>query len=420
MKKSIILIILLLFVNATAGDKKTIAVLDLIPQNVSANNASVLSEKLRNEFLKTGKYTVVERENMKAILNEQGFQQTGCTSNECVVKVGQLIGVTHMIAGKIGRLNKTYYISIRLIDVEKGVIITSADDAESTSLEQALRDTMGKLAIKIIENESKIARKASLDSRFIEVSTSSEFIKAIQSDVVIILKEGTYNISNQNETYNPNIKWINEFDGYCPIVKSVNNLKLIGKGKVSVLINPAYGWVLEFDTCRNIEIENITFGHTKPGYCLGGVLKFSLTESIKIRDSVLFGSGTYGIELNKVYNFSLDNSIVKDCTYGLLVINDTKDARFSKSRFVNTGEFDLVSVRNSNNISFISCLFKENKGSNFFDVSVNNKNIFLSSCDIIKNKGSFTGDIKNLKMLKCKFSGNRFKDYKDSYLNGLK
>ncbi|UCH09297.1 MAG: hypothetical protein JSU61_08630 [Fidelibacterota bacterium] len=59
------------------------------------------------------------------ILAEQDFQLAGCTSKECAVEIGQLLGVTTMVAVSIGRVGSTYSIDIRTIDVQTGAIIQS-------------------------------------------------------------------------------------------------------------------------------------------------------------------------------------------------------------------------------------------------------------------------------------------------------
>ena len=78
-----------------------IAVLDLAVENISEQSASVgLTGKLCSELLSSGKFTLVERERMDAILKEQGFQTTGCSSNECVVQIGHILNVQNMVAGQ--------------------------------------------------------------------------------------------------------------------------------------------------------------------------------------------------------------------------------------------------------------------------------------------------------------------------------
>lgn len=106
-------------------DMQSIAVLDLEGRGVSQVEAASLTDRLRTALVRTGSVMVVERGQMEQILGEQDFQLTGCTSDECAVEVGQLLGVTAMVAGSIGRVGSTYSIDIRTIDVRSGQITYS-------------------------------------------------------------------------------------------------------------------------------------------------------------------------------------------------------------------------------------------------------------------------------------------------------
>lgn len=115
------------------GAPLTIAVLDLQPEGVKQSTARIITERLRSELLKTRAFVVLERGQMEEILKEQGFQQSGCVAEECYVEVGQLLGVSHMVGGSIGKVGKTVSINLRLIDVSSGVIThTVTHDCECT------------------------------------------------------------------------------------------------------------------------------------------------------------------------------------------------------------------------------------------------------------------------------------------------
>jgi TolB-like protein len=107
----------------TAAD--SYAILDLEGRGISAYEAASLTDRLRSELVNVGSVRIVERGNMEQILSEQDFQLAGCTSNECAVEVGELLGVSVMIAGSIGRVGRAFSLDIRLIDVSTGVIIRS-------------------------------------------------------------------------------------------------------------------------------------------------------------------------------------------------------------------------------------------------------------------------------------------------------
>ena len=105
----------------------TVAVLDLEGRGISQLEAQTLSDRLSTSISKTGVVRLVERNLMEEILTEQGFQQTGCTSDECAVEVGQLLGVQYMVSGAIGKIGDTYTIDAKLVSVETGVVKRTRD-----------------------------------------------------------------------------------------------------------------------------------------------------------------------------------------------------------------------------------------------------------------------------------------------------
>lgn len=124
---SMILLVLGLSTAYTQVKKVSIAVLDfqttggLTPQEVAT-----LANRFRGILVQTQVFDVVEREKMNDILKAQDFNLSDqCNSAECAVQVGQLLGVTQMIAGDLGKLGSTYTIDLRLIDVESGKILQS-------------------------------------------------------------------------------------------------------------------------------------------------------------------------------------------------------------------------------------------------------------------------------------------------------
>ncbi|MBN1307027.1 MAG: DUF2380 domain-containing protein [Chitinispirillaceae bacterium] len=108
------------------GRLEKIAVLNLKDtEGVSRDEAELLSDRLRNELFSTGSVEVMERDQMQAVLAEQGFQQSGatCSDEGCMVEVGKLLGVKLLISGSIGKLGRLYMINVKSIDVETARII---------------------------------------------------------------------------------------------------------------------------------------------------------------------------------------------------------------------------------------------------------------------------------------------------------
>ncbi|MBD3244336.1 MAG: hypothetical protein GF331_27340 [Chitinivibrionales bacterium] len=137
--------------DAGAGEYRNIAVLDLQSQGgLSESEAALLSEELRVHMHKSKRFTVIERGQMAAILREQGFQQTGCTTDACAVEMGQLLGVHAMLAGSIGRLGSYYVMNVRAIDVSTGVVVASESEKVKGGIDAVLEEGVGAISVKLI------------------------------------------------------------------------------------------------------------------------------------------------------------------------------------------------------------------------------------------------------------------------------
>ena len=101
---------------------QTMAVLEFDAKGVSEFEASALNDRLNQEIHKLDIFTLIERDQIKSIIEEQGFQQSGCTSSECAVEVGGLLGAQKIVVGSVSRLGLLYTVSARIVDVQTGKI----------------------------------------------------------------------------------------------------------------------------------------------------------------------------------------------------------------------------------------------------------------------------------------------------------
>jgi TolB-like protein len=151
LKKSLLFTVLFLFpiLLFSQNSKQQIAVLALDPVGVSKSESITLTNRLRSEMVKTGAFTILERDKMDVILKEQGFQMTGCTSSECAVEAGQLLNVKQICSGSIGKIGSIYTVTVRLVDVETGKILKNVTEDCECPLELVLTNSMHNIALKI-------------------------------------------------------------------------------------------------------------------------------------------------------------------------------------------------------------------------------------------------------------------------------
>ena len=128
-----------------------IAVVDFTGNNVSEGDCRALTDRLRTELFNTKYFKVIEREMMEQILVEQGFQQSGCTTNECMVEVGKLIGVEKIIGGSISQIGNIFSISSRIVNVETGEIENTAVFDHTGNIGLLLTEGMRIVAVDLIE-----------------------------------------------------------------------------------------------------------------------------------------------------------------------------------------------------------------------------------------------------------------------------
>lgn len=138
---------ILFFLVPTGVDSQTsVGILDFEARGISQAEATALSDRLRTELVGTDKFRVVERGMMTEILSEQGFQQSGCVSEECIVEVGKLIGVQQIVGGSVSRVGDVFSISARLISVETSEILQTATFDYEGEIENLLTHGMKKIA----------------------------------------------------------------------------------------------------------------------------------------------------------------------------------------------------------------------------------------------------------------------------------
>jgi len=118
LNKSLYSIIFFISILIGQDSKPTVAILDFEGQGVDTSEVLTLSERIRTEIGNTNAVRLIERKAVEKIMQEQGLQQSGCITDECAAKVGQLLGVQFMISGSIGKIGKSFTIDTKMFSVE--------------------------------------------------------------------------------------------------------------------------------------------------------------------------------------------------------------------------------------------------------------------------------------------------------------
>lgn len=248
------------------------------------------------------------------------------------------------------------------------------------------------------------------------VSTAKEFLEAIGPQRTIVLQPGEYDFSSVSGGTGEYYSFQEAYDGLELEITGVSGLKIEGAENWGshLVTRPRYGHVIRFKGCQGIDISNIKAGHgPETGYCTGGVFLFEGCQGINIDGCHLYGSGTEGLTIIRSQGVSVENSIVKSCTYSIMSIYQSQGITFNKCKFFDNKEFGLVNISESAEIEYKNCEFNRNRtNDDFFNVDSSN-DISLKKCSFDQNKASrLCNSVDAIEQKGLSFSNNQWSNGK--------
>ena len=136
--RAIIFLLIVLPIVIPAQSRPTVAVLDFDARGISSFEAATLTDRLSTELGNTEAITLIERKQLDRIMEEQGLQQSGCTTNDCVAEVGKLLGAQYMISGSINKIGDTFTIDAKMFSVETGVNVKTVSKTHKGRIDELI------------------------------------------------------------------------------------------------------------------------------------------------------------------------------------------------------------------------------------------------------------------------------------------
>ena len=156
--KKILICFLLVFIAlynicAEEIDLKRLVILNLTPLGVDPAICEAATECLITSVVKTNKYQVVERTQLNKILGELSLASSDEFEDSTVLEIGSLAKARMIVVGAIGKVEKEYMMSVRIIEVETGNVLY-ADSSFAKSLKELLKVT-DDIAYKMLNQEAQ-------------------------------------------------------------------------------------------------------------------------------------------------------------------------------------------------------------------------------------------------------------------------
>ncbi len=137
--KKILVFVLLLFPGLSFTAPQLAVLETILASGIDPTVSHLLTSKIEEEFVNSGKYQVLDRSNVEQVLTEKEFQlSSGLVRNEEVRQAGEYLGADFVVIANVSRIGQTYVITAKMIDVESGAIAAQASSEQQGKIDVLL------------------------------------------------------------------------------------------------------------------------------------------------------------------------------------------------------------------------------------------------------------------------------------------
>jgi len=180
MKKQAVVfwLFLMLSVQCFAQGSMKLAVLEPEGKGLSEDERwmpSLIQSSITGDFNKYSTITIIDRQNLEAIIAEQKRSLEAATSDEegDAIRIGNLANATHVLSGKITKTPNAFMLELAITDVESGVrkasysprAVTPKSVENLSVLKEASADLLKQLGVNLTASQLAELRKAANATR---------------------------------------------------------------------------------------------------------------------------------------------------------------------------------------------------------------------------------------------------------------
>lgn len=120
-----------------AREKVKIAIMEFHGLNEEArkdNLGQIFTEVLTTSFVKSEAFKIIEREQLRKLLEELQLTQSGIIDTTNAKQIGKMVGADAIVIGNIIKIGNDMRLDARIIDVESGIILTAEKSEGKTDI----------------------------------------------------------------------------------------------------------------------------------------------------------------------------------------------------------------------------------------------------------------------------------------------
>ena len=164
MKKQIAFLVLFLMLAAPSYAQMKLAVLE--PEGKGLSNdelwmLSLVQSSIAADFNKYSHITIIDRQNLEAIMAEWKHSLSGITSDEDAIKIGNLTNASHILIGKITKTPNAFMLELAITDAKTGErkashspqTVTPSQLENLSALKEASADLLKQLGVNLTDKQ---------------------------------------------------------------------------------------------------------------------------------------------------------------------------------------------------------------------------------------------------------------------------
>jgi hypothetical protein len=240
----------------------------------------------------------------------------------------------------------------------------------------------------------------------VRVDNVQALYEAIGNDTEITLADGKYDLGMVTGATAHAEIFSFGFEDRTIVIKNTRNLtiKAENPGEAELMTTYAFVPALKLEECYNLALAGLKIGHdVAPGLCDGAVIRGDYLSYLRIDECDLYGSGTRGLEILASTYITLKNSIIRECTTGLLSLENCTNVGLYDCRiFDNQVYSHLVELDYSYNIAFERVEFKNSHSPReygpfvFFKMAADFQGVQLKDCTIVDCSTDYFASFPNV------------------------
>jgi TolB-like protein len=258
-KPKLLAIIFGCFLSMMLSALPKVAVLDaILPEKMDKDVAIGITEKISEQLVRSGKFTVLDRTTVGQSLKEIEFQLSGLVSDAEIRRAGEQLGTrlgaSFVVVARVSLVTGTYFISAKMIDIKTGEITAQASDEEegkaSVTLKIAQRvgkDLVGEeTGTEIVEQPKESASQPA-------AAAESQAAPSVKAPETVVIKD---TLSDGDRLPEASIKIDGNFDDWNGILPAFSHA---GQAeKMNLAIDKVYLAVDEKHLYMRLDIMDVT------------------------------------------------------------------------------------------------------------------------------------------------------------------